>query len=53
MIYLLLNKTMFGWQTRIVVHSSYYLVLQYSSDKPKTPVETAIYRVSKTQNSCQ
>ncbi len=26
---------------------------QYSSDKTKTLVETAIYRVSKTQNFCQ
>jgi hypothetical protein len=29
------------------------LITQYSSDKTKTLVETAIYRVSKTQNFCQ
>ena len=28
-------------------------LFQYSSDKTKTLVETAIYRVSKTQNFCQ
>ncbi|MEH2205290.1 MAG: hypothetical protein V7K53_14615 [Nostoc sp.] len=42
-----------GYAYAFAVFGIAVYIEQYSSDKTKTLVETAIYRVSKTHNFCQ